>query len=147
MRRIRQKCRALLTAGAVLLPLFGCTGHPPAPPGPVLDVKVRDFKIQPSQPTVEDGLVTLRVRNEGPTTHEFVLIRSQLPADELPIAADGLSVDEDRVVPLGELTEVEAGASGSLTLALTHGRFVLFCNLEGHYLTGMYASIEVITDA
>jgi uncharacterized cupredoxin-like copper-binding protein len=21
---------------------------------------------------------------------------------------------------------------------------VLFCNLEGHYLTGMYASIEVI---
>jgi uncharacterized cupredoxin-like copper-binding protein len=148
MERIRIKTgRTLLMAGAMLLPLFGCAGHPPAPPGPMLDVKVKDFKIEPSLPTVEDGLVTLRVENEGPTTHEFVVIRSGLPADELPMAADGLSVDEDRVVPLGELTEVEAGASGSLTLTLTRGRYVLFCNLEGHYLTGMYASIEVIADA
>jgi uncharacterized cupredoxin-like copper-binding protein len=146
MRRIRKKSRALLTAGAVLFSLFGCTGHPPAPPGPVLEVKVKDFKIEPSLPTIENGLVTLRVHNEGPATHEFVLIRSDLPADELPIAADGLSVDEDRVVPLGELTEVEAGASDALTVALTRGRYVLFCNLEGHYLTGMYASIEVIDD-
>jgi uncharacterized cupredoxin-like copper-binding protein len=143
MRRIREKSHAVLTAGAVLFLLFGCTGHPRALPGPMLDVKVKDFKIEPSLPTIEDGLVTLRVHNEGPTTHEFVTIRSDLPADELPMAADGLSVDEDRVDPLGELTEVEAGASGSLTLALTRGRYVLFCNLEGHYLTGMYASIEV----
>jgi uncharacterized cupredoxin-like copper-binding protein len=146
MRRSRKKSRALLTAGAVLLPLFGCTGHPLAPPGLVLDVKVKDFKIEPSLPTIEDGIVTLRVRNGGPATHEFVVIRSDLSAGELPIAADGLSVDEDRVVPLGELSEVEAGASGSLALTLTRGRYVLFCNLEGHYLTGMYASIEVIDD-
>jgi uncharacterized cupredoxin-like copper-binding protein len=143
MRRIRKKSRALVTAGAVLFTLLGCTGHPSAPPGPVFDVKVKDFKIEPSFPTVEAGLVTLRVRNEGPATHEFVLTRSGLPADELPLAEDGLSVDEDRVVPLGELAEVEAGATGLLTLPLTPGRYVLFCNLEGHYLTGMSASIEV----
>jgi uncharacterized cupredoxin-like copper-binding protein len=146
MRRIRKKSRALVTAGAVLFPLLGCTGHPSAPPGPVFDVEVKDFKIEPSLPTVEAGLVTLRVRNQGPTTHEFVLTRSGLPADELPLAADGLSVDEDRVVPLGELAEVEAGATGVLTLPLTPGRYVLFCNLEGHYLTGMSASIEVSED-
>jgi uncharacterized cupredoxin-like copper-binding protein len=112
----------------------------------VLDVKVKDFKIEPLLPTIEDGLVTLRVQNEGPATHEFVLTRSDLPADKLPLAADGLSVDEGSVVPIGELTEVEAGAAGELTLALTRGRYVLFCNFEGHYLTGMYASIEVIDD-
>jgi uncharacterized cupredoxin-like copper-binding protein len=146
MRRIRKKSSALVTAGVVLFPLLGCTGPPSAPPGPVFDVKVKDFKIEPSLPTVEAGLVTLRVWNEGPATHEFVLTRSGLPADELPLAADGLSVDEDRVVPLGELSEVEAGASGLLALTLTRGRYVLLCNLEGHYLTGMYASIEVIDD-
>jgi uncharacterized cupredoxin-like copper-binding protein len=146
MRRNRKKNRALVTAGAVLFPLLGCTGHHSAPPGPVFDVKVKDFKIEPSLPTLEAGLVTLRVRNEGPTTHEFVLTRSGLPADELPLAADGLSVDEDRVVPLGELAEVEAGATGVLTLPLTPGRYVLFCNLEGHYLIGMSASIEVSAD-
>ena len=146
MRRIRKKSRALVTAGAVLFPLFGCTGHPSAPPGPVFDVKVKDFKIEPSLPTIEDGLVKLRVRNAGPATHEFVVVRSDLPADQLPIAADGLSVDEDRVAPVGELGEVEAGATGTLTLALAPGNYVLFCNLEGHYLTGMSASIEVTDD-
>jgi uncharacterized cupredoxin-like copper-binding protein len=147
MRRNCESSRALLTAGAVLLTLFGCTWQPAtAPRGPVLNVLVKDFKIEPLRPTIENGLVTLRVHNVGPATHEFVLIRSELPADELPIASDGLSVDEDRVVPVGELTEVEAGASGSLTLPLTGGRYVFFCNLEGHYLTGMYASIEVVDD-
>jgi uncharacterized cupredoxin-like copper-binding protein len=146
MVRIREKTgRALLTVGALLLTLLGCAGDPPTPPaGPVLGVRLKDFKIEPSLPAIEGGVVAIRVRNEGPTTHEFVVIRSDLPAGELPIAADGLSVDEDRVVPLDELTEVKAGGSGVLTLALTPARYVLFCNLEGHYLTGMYASIEVI---
>ncbi|MDP9119668.1 MAG: plastocyanin/azurin family copper-binding protein [Actinomycetota bacterium] len=146
MAKIREKSRALLTAGAVLLPLFGCTGHPSTPTGPVLDVKVKDFKIEPSLSEVENGLVTLRVWNEGPTTHEFVVIRSDLAADELPIGADGLSVDEDRVVPLDELSEVGAGASSELTLALSAGQYVLFCNFEGHYLAGMNASVEVTND-
>ena len=75
-----------------------------------------------------------------------MVIRSELPADELPIAADGLSVDEDRVAPVGELTEVPTDASASLTVPLAPGRYVLFCNLEGHYLTGMHASIEVVDD-
>jgi uncharacterized cupredoxin-like copper-binding protein len=147
MRRTHQSSRAVLTAGAVLLPLFGCTGQPStAPRGPVLDVLVKDFKIEPSLPATESGLVKLRVRNAGPATHEFVVVRSDLPPDQLPIAADGLSVDEDRVAPVGELGEVEAGATGTLTLALAPGHYVLFCNLEGHYLTGMSASIEVTDD-
>jgi uncharacterized cupredoxin-like copper-binding protein len=147
MRRIRETSRAVLTAGAVLLTLVGCTGQPSTEPrGPGLDVLVKDFKIEPSRTTIENGLVTLRVHNDGPATHEFVVIRSELPADELPIAADGLSVDEDRVAPVGELTEVPTDASASLTVPLAPGRYVLFCNLEGHYLTGMHASIEVVDD-
>jgi uncharacterized cupredoxin-like copper-binding protein len=139
--------RILLTAGAMLLPLCGCAGGPVTPHADrAIDVKVKDFKIEPLLPSTVAGSVRLRVRNAGPSTHEFVVIRSALPADQLPIAADGLSVDEDRVAPIGELDEVEAGATDVLTLTLMPGRYVLFCNLEGHYLIGMSASIEVTDD-
>jgi uncharacterized cupredoxin-like copper-binding protein len=138
--------RSMLAAGATLLLLFGCAGDPPPAADGVLDVNVKDFKIEPTLPTTTSGRVELRVRNAGPATHEFVVVRSDLPSDQLPIAAVGLSVDEDQVVPVGELDEVEAGSTGSLTLALAPGRYVLFCNLEGHYLIGMSASIEVTDD-
>jgi uncharacterized cupredoxin-like copper-binding protein len=136
----------MLAAGATLLLLFGCAGDPPPTADRVLEVRVKDFRIEPTLPTTTSGRVELRVRNAGPATHEFVVVRSDLPADQLPIAADGLSVDEDRVVPVGELDEVEAGSTETLTLPLTPGRYVLFCNLEGHYLIGMSASIEVTDD-
>lgn len=139
----RKTRRALLSAGVVLPMLFACTGHPSARADAGLDVTLKDFKIEPSVPTVEEGLVTLRVWNGGPATHEFVVVRTDKPADGLPIAADGLSVDEDQVVPVDELPEVEADTPGRLTLTLAPGRYVLFCNLEGHYLGGMRASIEV----
>jgi uncharacterized cupredoxin-like copper-binding protein len=139
--------RILLTAGAMLLPLCACADGPVTPHADrAIEVKVKDFKIEPSLPATIAGLVRLNVRNAGPATHEFVVVRSDLPADQLPIAADGLSVDEERVIPIGELDEVEAGATDALTLALTPGHYVLFCNLEGHYLTGMSASIEVTDD-
>jgi len=137
---------ALLTAGVLLSSTFGCAGDLSPPADQVLDVRVKDFKIEPTLPTTASGRVELRVRNAGPATHEFVVVRSDLPADRLPIAADGLSVDEDQVVPVGELDEVEAGSTERLTLPLTPGRYVLFCNLEGHYLIGMSASIEVTDD-
>jgi len=148
MESIRLKAGlVLLTAGVLLSSPLACAGHPPPPADRILDVNVKDFKIEPRLPTTTSGRVELRVRNAGPATHEFVVVRSDLPADQLPIAADGLSVDEDKVVPAGELDEVEAGSTGTLTLALTPGRYVLFCNLEGHYLIGMSASIEVTDDA
>jgi hypothetical protein len=61
----------------------------------------------------------------------------------LPIGGDGLSVDEDSVDVVDELEEVLDGDRDSLTVSLEPGTYVLFCNLEGHYLAGMYATIEV----
>jgi uncharacterized cupredoxin-like copper-binding protein len=39
--------------------------------------------------------------------------------------------------------EVEAGADGTVTLDLEAGSYAMFCNLPGHYKTGMYGSITV----
>lgn len=135
--------RILLAVIAVLLMLPGCSS-PPAATGPTLRVTIKDFKIEPALPSVEGGPVTLRVWNDGPTTHEFVVVRSDLPDDELPLGEDGIRVDEDAVTAVDELDEIGAKTRGDLSLSLSPGRYVLFCNLEGHYLAGMHASIEVI---
>jgi len=148
MQTILEKTgRIFLAASAVLLLLPGCTSQPAAAAGPVLRVRIKDFKIEPSRPTLDEGPVTLSVWNNGPSTHEFVVVQSDRPTDELPLAADGLSVDEDAVVPIDELTEVDAKTRGTLALTLSPGRYVLFCNLEGHYLAGMNAAIEVSAGA
>jgi uncharacterized cupredoxin-like copper-binding protein len=144
MDTIQEKTgRILLTVSAVLLLLPGCSS-PPAATGPTLRVNIKDFEIEPTLPSFEEGPVTLSVWNDGPTTHEFVVVRSDRPADELPIGADGIRVDEDAVTAVDELEEIGAKTRENLSLSLSPGGYVLFCNLEGHYLGGMYASLEVV---
>ena len=147
MQTILEKTgRIFLAVSAALVLLPGCNVQPPASAGPMLRVRIRDFKIQPARASLAEGPVSLSVWNAGPSTHEFVIVQSDRSPDELPLGADGLSVDEDAVEPIDELTEVEAKTRGTLALSLPPGRYVLFCNLEGHYLAGMHAALEVRGD-
>jgi hypothetical protein len=84
--------------------LAGCTHE--TTEGTPLGVTLQDFKITTAQQTVAAGHVVFDVHNDAPMTHEFVLVRSNLPADELPIGPDGLSVNEDWLSGVGELGEV-----------------------------------------
>ena len=113
---------------------------------PTLDVTLSDFRIQVSSAGAPAGTVDLLVHNAAPATHEFVLVRSDLPADQLPIGADGLSVDEEPLTAVDELSEVDTGETDTLTVPLTPGRYVFFCNLEGHYLGGMHGVLVVSAD-
>jgi uncharacterized cupredoxin-like copper-binding protein len=137
---LRHVVRAV-AAGAVLVLLASCTSTPP-PAGPVVHISEKDFSI--SEPgSVAAGDVTFDVSNLGPATHEFVVVRSDLPPDQLPIGSDGLSVNEDAVQHVGEIGQVDLGTTQSLTLSLTPGNYVFFCNLDGHYLGGMHTSLVV----
>ena len=129
------------------LVLAACSPPTTGPSGPVFDVKIRDFKVLPSSDSAPAGLVTLDVTNTGPTTHEFVVVRTDLPDGDLPIGVDGLSVDEDGLEPVDEIEGIEDGTSGQVTVRLEPGRYVFFCNFEGHYLAGMNAGVEVTDDA
>ena len=44
-------------------------------------------------------------------------------------------------------SELGAGESASATFNLAPGKYVLFCNLWGHYEDGMYSAFEVIDEA
>ena len=70
------------------------------------------------------------------------LARTNLPAGGLPTLADG-SVDEEALNSPGEIPDVAAGATKSTKLNLAPGRYVMFCNLPGHYQGGMYGTVIV----
>jgi hypothetical protein len=143
--RSRRRLALLFGAGALVL-VSGCTRPAPPPTGTIVDVAVKDFSIRVPSKVAANDVVTLHVTNEGAQTHEFVVGRSDGPADALPIGSDGLRVDEDGVTVEGELEQVDIWTTETLTLPLGPGRYVFFCNLEGHYLGGMHAEFEVARD-
>jgi uncharacterized cupredoxin-like copper-binding protein len=133
--------RALPLAVLPLVLLAGCTQRSPV--GTPVHVTLKDFDITAAEPTVRAGHVVFEVHNDAPMTHEFVVVRTDLPADELPIGSDGLSVNEESLSGVGELSDVPASDTRALSLDLAPGRYVFFCNLEGHYLGGMHEVLEV----
>jgi uncharacterized cupredoxin-like copper-binding protein len=131
-----------MLAAAAVVP--SCSGGTTARPVDAqVAVTITDFKIAPAGLSAGPGDVRISVHNESPVTHEFVVVRSDLPADGLPLGSDGLSVDEEQVDVVDELGEIPTKDTAELTLDLAPGRYVFFCNLEGHYLGGMHAALEV----
>jgi len=45
---------------------------------------------------------------------------------------------------LGEISDLDPLASGALTLTLKPGTYILFCNLPGHYMAGMWTLVTVV---
>lgn len=132
---------------AAFIVLSSCTGTSGTSSGPSVDVTLKDFSIRTSTQTVEAGRVTFNVYNRGPATHEFVVVRTNIPDDQLPTAADGLSVDEEPLADVGEISQVDVWTRYTLDLRLSPGSYVLFCNLDGHYLGGMSGTLVVSDDA
>jgi uncharacterized cupredoxin-like copper-binding protein len=144
--RSRRARSGLLALGLLaVVAAAGCTRGDAAPQGKVVEVHESDFKITTKTLLVHAGLVTLRVHNSGQSTHELNIDRTDIAADALPLRADGLSVNEDakRLHRIAGMDGIRLGATRDLTVRLSPGHYVLYCNLEGHYLGGMYALLEV----
>jgi uncharacterized cupredoxin-like copper-binding protein len=104
-----------------------------------VDVTLEDFTISLDEASAPAGEVTFNVENKGPSTHEFVVIQTDLAPDALPTDDTG-DVSEDDLAPLDEIEDIEDGATPDLTVELEAGDYVLICNIPGHYRQGMYAA-------
>ena len=104
-----------------------------------------DFRLVASKTVLPPGTVTFHVENHGPSTHEFVVDETFYRADALPLEKSGLQVNEAsaRLHTADSLGEIRVGTTRDLTMKLTPGHYVMFCNLEGHYLGGMHFAFEV----
>jgi uncharacterized cupredoxin-like copper-binding protein len=135
----------VLAALAIAVPLTVARRQEPTPSGTPVNVLLKDFEVQQDAAVVPAGTVSFRIRNQGPTSHEFILVRTDRAPDKLPLQRDGLTVNEeaDGMKFLDDAEGLDIDDRQSLVLDLTPGHYVLYCNLEGHYLGGMYAALTV----
>lgn len=111
---------------------------------PGLDLAKATMGIKVSPGAVKAGEVTFNVKNDSKDTiHEMIVMYLADPSQPLPYVAADSKVDEDKAGDKGEVSELDPGASGSLTLVLKPGRYVLICNVPGHYAAGMWTEFEV----
>ncbi len=90
------------------------------------------------------GKVTFEVTNDSvDIVHEMLVVPIVDDTTPLPYVADENRVDEEAAGDLGEVSELDPGKSGALTLDLKPGKYLLFCNVPGHYVMGMWTIIEV----
>jgi uncharacterized cupredoxin-like copper-binding protein len=136
---------AVLAALALAVPLTVARRHEPTPTGNPVNVRLEDFKVREDAAVVPVGTVRFRIFNQGPTTHEFNVVRTDRDSDKLPLQRDGLTVNEDApgLHHLGEVEGLDIDDRRTLVLDLAAGNYVLYCNLEGHYLGGMHAEFTV----
>jgi len=138
----------LLTSALTLVPVAGlasCSTHSSDATGSRIDVTMHDFGITVSRHEVPAGKVVLHVTNNGPSTHEINVDLTQYGAAKFPLKRDGLTVNEDAkgLKRIDSIEQVNLHHTGDLTLELKPGRYVLWCNLEGHYLGGMHQTFDV----
>ena len=107
------------------------------------DMAMAMLGVKADVDTVPAGNVTFNVTNGSKDiVHEMLV--SPLPADSnLPYVAADYKVDEEAAGHLGEVAELDPGKTGSLTLDLKPGKYILFCNIPAHFMNGMWTVITV----
>lgn len=109
-----------------------------------VEVGLSTFGIALSSDVIKPGKVTFVVKNNATDqTHELLVAQPDHPRDQIPVEAGAIQFSEDSLNVLGEVEDIDSGAIKRLTLELTPGRYVLVCNLPGHYQGGMHAEFTV----
>jgi len=117
-----------------------------------VNVTLSEWIVQPDKGSVKGGEIEFVADNKGAETHELVVVRAA-SAEALPTDADG-AVDEAQLQEgalIGEVEDVASQTSKSVTLDLSSGSYVLFCNIvettdgetESHFAKGMHAVLQV----
>ena len=108
------------------------------------DMSKATMGIAIDKTTVKAGEVTFAVTNDSKETiHEMLVSPVADPAKPLPFVASEFRVDEEASRDLGEVSELDPGKSGALTVTLAPGTYILFCNVAGHYMSGMWTLLTV----
>ena len=111
---------------------------------PMPDMSKATMGIKLSQPTAPAGVVSFKVTNTSKDTiHEMIVMYLADPTQPLPYVDGDKRVDEDKAGDKGEVSELDPGKSGSLTVALKPGKYLLICNVAGHFAAGMWTTFEV----
>ncbi len=123
------------------------TTEPAAPTGvSTVNVELSEFSISLDATVGGAGEITFVTTNAGALPHEFVILRSDLAPDALPVDTATAKADEAATGgAIGRIPQADlgSGASTSVSINLAPGNYVLICNISGHYQSGMTAAFTV----
>jgi uncharacterized cupredoxin-like copper-binding protein len=126
--------------GALVVAATSCGGSGSGATGDVI-VTMKDFSLTATPGTFAPGAISFGIENEGPSAHEFVVLRTDDAPDALPVE-NGL-IPEDQIDLVDEVEDIPPGTDASLDVNLDAGNYVLVCNLPAHYEQGMYTAFTV----
>ena len=127
--------------GVVALVLAGFAAHEAFGLGAKTVVRVteKEFTINAVPASAKPGRVTFVVKNAGKLEHELVVVKTNLAPGKLPLKGTKAS-EAGRV---GKIPPFKPGATKQLSLDLKAGKYVLFCNVSGHYKLGQRTGFKV----
>jgi uncharacterized cupredoxin-like copper-binding protein len=136
---------------AELTPLSGSEtvlppgGVQPSIPADAVSVGLSEWSVKLTTTTAPAGNVTFNVANKGSAVHDLVVIKTDVPPDQLPIDPSILAVDTDAagLERIARSESLGVGESQLLTAPLQAGSYVLICNVQTHYAEGMHTGFTV----
>lgn len=150
----------VLSLSAAALLVAGCSSAASSGPSSAaasaatgsIKVTLTEWALVPDKASAPAGNVTFDVTNGGTQfKHEFVVIKTDLDPADLAVDATG-KVDEAGagIEFIGEVEELEIGATETASFDLAAGNYVLICNIveaaggqESHYNEGMRTAFTV----
>ena len=102
------------------------------------------MKMTATPDSVKAGRVTIHASNKSQAlVHEVIVVLPPSSGAPLPYDDKEGRVIEKRIKDLGEVSDLPQGKSGSLTLRLVPGNYLLICNQPNHYKAGMWTKLTV----
>ena len=156
--RVVRRAKAVIGAiGIIGLALTGCgadandvlQGLAPSGVAPTGGSAVNgvldEWSVRADAATVHAGPVTFTFRNTGTVIHEMLLTRTDIAPGRISVdpATNKFNEDDPASKVVDEISELDPGKTGSLTIDLAPGTYQLVCNVPGHYADGMYLSFTV----
>jgi uncharacterized cupredoxin-like copper-binding protein len=137
---------SVVTAAVALLGAVGCSSSSSSSSAGSSDTggvsaTEKDFSIDLATSSAPAGSVTFNISNEGPSAHEFVIIKTDDAPDALPVKDN--TVEEDKIDVVDEAEDIAPSTTATLTTDLEAGSYVIICNIPAHYEQGMHAAFTV----
>ncbi len=111
--------------------------------GTTVKVTLKEFSVAASPKTAKRGNIKFAVHNAGKLAHSFVVVRTKLAPGKLQVKGNRVNLTKLNVI--GKIRSIKPGKSSSLSAKLAAGKYVLFCNLPGHYKAGQYKGFRAVS--
>ena len=110
----------------------------------LMDQGMESMHMELSADRVKAGNVTFNVTNKSQDlVHEFIVFKSDIPIGALPYKEEEKEVNDDAIEAHNEIDDIGPGKSGTLTVKLEPGSYILLCNKPGHFKAGMVHTLTV----